>query len=191
MISFLIAVAVVVSAIWVYWDATSNSIGKIEGGKGLFNMSAGAWSLVTLFLWIVGFPAYLVKRGDLIEIARENPVKANGRGGKMAALTLAGAGFIVMSVGIPLGVALPSCSSEDTIGLVGQIVSDIPLVRLSGAQFVAVKDSTELGYNDASEIRSCAGTLVTTAGEDQIQYSVQWISKSKGTFSVNAQIVGL
>ncbi len=190
MIAVLISLIVVASTIWVYWDATSNSIGKIDDDKGLFNMSAGAWALVTLLLWIVGFPAYLVKRGDLIERAKETPVNVNGRGGKLAALTLAGAGFMVMSVGVPIGGALPDCSSDDTTGLVGQIVSDMPLVQLSGAQFVAVKDATELGYNSGSEIRSCSGTLITTAGEDQIQYSVQWINKSQGKWAVNAQIVG-
>jgi len=190
MITVLIPLVVVASAIWVYWDATSNSIGKIEGDKGLFNMSAGAWALVTLFLWIVGLPAYLVKRGDLIERAKETPANVKGRGGKLAALTLAGAGFMVMSVGVPVGGALPGCSSNDTTGLVGQVVNDMPLVQLSGTQFVSMKDVTELGYNSGAGIRSCSATLITTAGEDQIQYSVQWMNKSQGTWSVNAQILG-
>ena len=190
MITVLIPLIVVASAIWVYWDATSNCIGKIEDDRGLFNMSAGAWAIVALLLWIVGLPAYLVKRGDLIERAKKTPVNVNGRGGKLAALTLAGAGFMVMSAGVPIGGALPGCSSDDTTGLVGQIVSDMPVVRLAGAQFVAVKGTTELGYNSGSEIRSCSGTLITTAGETKIQYSVQWINKSKKQFAVNAQILG-
>ena len=191
MTTALISLVGIASAIWVYWDATSNNVGKIDGGKGMFNMSAGAWALVTLFLWIIGFPAYLVKRGDLIELAKENPAKVIGRGGKLAALTLVGAAFMVVSLGVPFGGTLPGCSSADTTGLVGQIVNGMPVVQLSGAKFVAVKETRELGYNNAAEIRSCSGTLITTAGEDQIQYSVEWIDKSQGKWAVNAQIVGL
>jgi hypothetical protein len=57
-------VVVIASAIWVYVDA--KNIGVRKGLiKGFFDMGAGTWCAVTLLLWIVGFPAYLVKRGSL------------------------------------------------------------------------------------------------------------------------------
>ena len=189
MITFLIPVVVVATSLWVYWDATSNNIGKTEDGKGFFNMSAGAWAIAMLLLWIVAFPAYLVKRGDLIEIAKVHPAKANGRNGKIAALAIAGVGFLVVSVGVP-GPGLPICGSDETTALVGQVVSDMPVVKLTGAQFVSLKNISELGYNSGTQIRSCSGTLITTLGEDSLQYSVQWLDKAKGIYSVNAQIIG-
>jgi hypothetical protein len=91
----IIVLIIVLSAIWVYWDATSNKIGKVSDGGGLFNMSAGAWSVVTMFLWIVGFPAYLIKRGSLVERAKAQPVEIKGRGIKLSILCVIGALWIL------------------------------------------------------------------------------------------------
>jgi len=89
---------IAVSAVWVYLDATKNEIGKIPGSKGVFNMSAGGWGAATLFLWIVGFPAYLVKREKLIAKARTSPVVVKGRMVKAAVLAIAGALAGLMTV---------------------------------------------------------------------------------------------
>lgn len=59
MLGVAIVAVVSASAIWVCLDATKK-IGKIEAAGGMFNVSAGAWAAVTLFLWIIGFPAYLI-----------------------------------------------------------------------------------------------------------------------------------
>ncbi|MBS0457526.1 MAG: DUF4339 domain-containing protein [Proteobacteria bacterium] len=67
------------SMAWVYWDATQNKIGKINGATGFFNMPAGGWAALAWLLWIVGFPAYLAKRNDLIERAKANPVTPASR----------------------------------------------------------------------------------------------------------------
>ncbi len=183
------------SSIWVYLDATKHKIGKIPSGKGMFNMSAGGWAIVTLLLWIIGFPAYLIKRGSLIEAARANPVNVSGRGGKAAALTVGGVVSIMIGYGslVDAGLmgisSLPACDSRETKSLVGQIVNDMPLVKALGARFVSVKDIAEQGYNTEVEVRSCAGTLVTTAGEDLLQYSVSWSDRVANEFYVQAQIV--
>lgn len=85
------------SAVWVYFDATKNKIGKIQDEKGIFNMSAGAWAIVTLFLWIIAFPSYLIKRSSLIDKAKENPIDVNGRSAEIAALSVTGVLWIVMT----------------------------------------------------------------------------------------------
>ena len=57
---------------WVYFDATKNKIGKIEGSRSSLNMSALGWSGISVFavgLWIV----YLSSRSRLIDLAKENP----------------------------------------------------------------------------------------------------------------------
>jgi hypothetical protein len=90
MANVLIVAAIVVCALWVYWDATGNKIGKVPGAGGLFNMSAGAWATVTMFLWIVGFPSYVIKRSALIEVAKNHAVEVKGRMIKALILGLIG-----------------------------------------------------------------------------------------------------
>lgn len=89
-INLSIVVLVVLSGIWVYWDATERKIGKIANLKSMFNISAGGWAIVTLMLWIVAFPAYLIKRKSLIEIAKSQPVEVKGRFIKLAIITVVG-----------------------------------------------------------------------------------------------------
>lgn len=61
------------SGFFVYFDTSKNKIGKIPGETGLFNNSAGMWTIGTLLLWIIFFPAYLVKRKELIAKAKDKP----------------------------------------------------------------------------------------------------------------------
>jgi len=58
----LILLVVIGTSIWVYFDA--KALGAQKGKiKGMLNMNPGEWFFVTLLLWIVGFPAWLVARG--------------------------------------------------------------------------------------------------------------------------------
>lgn len=55
---------VIGSALWVYLDA--KSIGVHKGLiPGFFDLGSGGWCAATLILWIICFPAYLIKRGAL------------------------------------------------------------------------------------------------------------------------------
>ena len=54
---------VIGTSIWVYFDATT--IGVTKGQlSGVFDMSPTAWAFACLLIWIVCFPAYLVKRTE-------------------------------------------------------------------------------------------------------------------------------
>ena len=97
-------------------------------------------------------------------------------------------GLIAINIFIG-GKSLPSCDQKETTALVGRIVNDLPLVKIASAKFVSLKNISEQGHNKDSEIRSCTATLVTTAGEDDFQYSVQWRDKKQGTFEVEGRIV--
>lgn len=97
MLNTLLIAIVAVSAVWVYLDATRHRIGKIPGAKGMLNMSAGAWGAVTLGLWIIGFPAYLVARKGLIAKAQENPVEVSGRTVKAIILAALGGLWLLAS----------------------------------------------------------------------------------------------
>jgi len=59
----IIFLLVLGTSLWVLVDATTLKVkkGKI---KGLFDMGVAGWFFCCLLLWIVGFPAYLAKRGE-------------------------------------------------------------------------------------------------------------------------------
>ena len=59
----LILLVVIGTSIWVLVDA--KSIGVKKGQiTGLGNMGPWGWFFACLLLWIVGFPMYLIKRGE-------------------------------------------------------------------------------------------------------------------------------
>jgi len=63
----LIWLIIIGTSIWVFIDA--KKIGVKKGQlKGIFNMAPGGWLIVCLGLWIIGFPAYLIKRPELRRI---------------------------------------------------------------------------------------------------------------------------
>lgn len=99
MLNVLVIGIIVICALWVYWDATGNKIGKVPAAGGVFNMSAGAWSVVTLFLWIIGFPAYLIKRSALIERAKGQPIEVKGRIVKLLILAIIGGLWVLVTLG--------------------------------------------------------------------------------------------
>ena len=62
---------IVLSAIWVYWDARAAGV-----KKGLVNgaadMSPGNWARACVFYWLLAFPYYLCRRGELHRLAAVN-----------------------------------------------------------------------------------------------------------------------
>ncbi len=84
---------------------------------------------------------------------------------------------------------LPACNSAEARELVSKIVNDLPVAKRTGARFVSLRDVVELGYNREKELRSCSSILISTSGEDEFQYSIEWQDKAKGTFYVNARVV--
>lgn len=188
MLNTILALVVAASAVWVYLDATKNGIGKTQGG-GFFNLSAGAWGVVTLALWFIAFPAYLIKRKRLIAKAQENSVQVSGRTAKAAALGIAGAAWAGLSLLGAMATALPACSSSDANGLVAQIIEGMPAAKLSGVKFISLKDVEEQGFNESAQLRSCSAILVTTAGEDDLQFSIKWSDREKSEFYVEAKIL--
>jgi hypothetical protein len=62
-------VVVLGTSIWVLFDAKSNGVRK-GLVSGLADMSPGGWCAACLLLWIIVFPLYLVKRGQLKQAAQ-------------------------------------------------------------------------------------------------------------------------
>lgn len=188
MLGVVIISIVACTAVWVYLDATKNKIGKIEGAGGMFNMSAGGWSIVTLLLWVIGFPAYLVNRGLLIEKAKGTPVEVQGRGGKAVVLGAVGALWIFLSLTAFMSGDVPACDSPEVTDLAMQAIKDAPVVKLSGLEVKNLSIPAEVNYNASTETRLCRAQLAHALGNEIIQYSVQWHDKANQIIYV--EIVG-
>jgi len=189
MYAIVVAIIATTSA-WVYVDATLNKIGKIPEAKGMFNMSAGAWAIVTLGLWIVGFPAYLIKRKSLIAKAKTRPVEVKARIAKTGALALVGGLWTFVAFNGPRpSLSLPACDSSDMTNLVGRLITDLPIVKEAGVQYVSMKNIEEPEYDREKEVRACTGTLVPPEGEDVVQYRIWWDAEGAGQVHVEAQIL--
>ncbi len=57
-------VIVIITAIWMAIDASKLGYDKRDV-SGMARLSPGGWLLLGLFFWILGFPLYLIKRGEL------------------------------------------------------------------------------------------------------------------------------
>lgn len=87
MASTLIWVIVLVSSIWVLIDA--RKIGVQKGQiQGIANMGPVAWLIACLFLWIIAFPMYLIKRPEYR--------RANGKSGSNLVVSIAGSAAIAV-----------------------------------------------------------------------------------------------
>lgn len=170
------------SAIWVCWDASNNKIGKTPSGRGMFNMSAGAWGLSVLLFWVVALPAYLMKRKTLIRLAESHPVISSHRLLKSLAIGLPGGLLIVLLWALPPD--LPSCESSAAVSLLQEIVNDMPLAKRNGIHSLHLKNISEQKFNPEAQTRFCRGTLVTNVGEDEISYLIHWADQSQGEFYI-------
>ena len=76
-VMFLIVIG---TSIWVLYDA--KKIGVKKGQiKGLANMGPWGWFFATLFIWIIGFPLYVAKRGEFKKVnsafTRPSPMQSS------------------------------------------------------------------------------------------------------------------
>lgn len=185
MLAIFLSVIITGTAIWVYLDATRNKIGKIANTGGMFNMSAGAWGTVTLLLWIVGFPAYLIKRSSLITLASKQPIEVGGRAVKSVVLAIVGGASIAFSAASYMsGSILPSCNAPETISLAEQMIRNAPVIKLNGIQVKGISLPAEKSYDASANKRTCRAILTHALGEESIQYTVEWHDKAKGLISV-------
>jgi hypothetical protein len=74
----IMSVVVILSAACVWLDARNNNIHKINDDKSITNMSVVEWFWLTLLLWIIGFPLYLINRKKLIAKCKGEIVIKNG-----------------------------------------------------------------------------------------------------------------
>jgi hypothetical protein len=181
---FIICV-VSISSIWVYWDATSNKIGKIPHLSAFLNMSAGAWALLTLPLWTFVFPLYLFKRTSLIIKAEEHPVTANNTGIKLSLLSIVSALLLSMALYTFYLPVLPKCDDTATQEYLAKSFNKWHKGKASAERFQTLSTIKELDYNEENLIRSCKAILFTSERIDAIQYHVGWMGGKNNLFFVN------
>jgi len=97
----LVTVAVVGCSLWVYLDTKRLAITRRPHDPTWSNMSSAGWTAAVLLLWLVGFPAYLVKRREVARTLQEAGAAAPG---------------------IPLS-ALPGAALLAVLGLVGAVAT--------------------------------------------------------------------
>jgi hypothetical protein len=172
MIDIILPLIIAASSVWVYVDSTNNKIGKIPDQSGFFNLHAGAWAVVTMVLWIVGFPAYLIKRKSLIELAKEKPIDVSNPLPKTAGLVVAGLAWVLAS--FPFSPSVPSCSDSATTDLVieiskGELASQAPQLKSKiddGSLTMVVDAIRTTDVNEKTGANTCAaGLKVSNDGE--------------------------
>lgn len=135
------------SALYVYYDASRHKIGKIPGDKGFFNLSAGMWATATLLLWIIAFPAYLIKRKSLIEKAKANPQESSNRNVKLG--IMAGIIGLVFMLNVMSGSPLPVNDERELILAFERINNEI---NKMGAKAAAKNNVKKLSPKEARDM---------------------------------------
>jgi hypothetical protein len=183
MLGIIVILIVVITSVWIYLDATKNKIGEIANDKSMFNLSAGGWVAGALLLWIVVFPAYLIKRKSLIEKAKGFPIEVKGR--ILKTVLLASIGFvIIILIAVPSYISyikgnLPACDSPEVVSLAEKVIKNSPVIKLLGLQIKSISIPAERSYDPDTEKRICRAILSSSVGDEAIQYSVEWHNKDK------------
>jgi hypothetical protein len=180
MLGVILTVLMVVTSLWVYLDATTNKIGRISGARGMFNLSAGGWAAATFLLWVVAFPAYLLKRRALVEAARAAPVEAKRRGAGLTALALLGGLSIFLTVAGSSQGGLPRCDSKD----VARVLESIPLVKAAVEVGGRLSGYGEAAYDGPSQKRTCRVTVRKDDDQLPVTFTVTWQDESKAQLRV-------
>ena len=72
----IILLIILCTSIWVLVDAKKIGVKKGQM-KGMTDMGPWGWFFACLLIWIIGFPLYLAKRGELKKASSAQPSKMN------------------------------------------------------------------------------------------------------------------
>jgi len=103
-VSIIILIVVVGSAIWVAVDASNLGVKKGCLGGGFVDSGPIAWFFVTLLLWIIGFPLYLATRPKYVALHQQTTSRGQAATSRCRVLN---AGGMVIQWG-PSSAPLPS-----------------------------------------------------------------------------------
>lgn len=160
MLDIVIWLIVIGSSLWVYWDAKNIGIRKGQI-NGILNMSAAAWSITCLLIWIIGFPLYLYKRPEYKRINEKN--------GSNTGPTLIGLLLIALVI-LLTSVSLSESTHLSTSELSSQVKANIIHNFANNQEFEGdTVKSFILIHNSGNEYK---GILKVTNGGQQYTYVV-------------------
>lgn len=152
-----------------------NEVPPIPKGDAPFELTTDSWPTGKIFKHV------------LLPKPKGSPKAGKKEIGMRAGL---GAVFAVFAYSMFFGsTGLPGCSSGATTDLVEQIINGLPVAQARNTKFVKLNDIEETGYNKESGVRACTATLITTAGQDGLRYSISWDDKKAKTYVVRADIL--
>lgn len=174
------------SAFWVYFDATSHRVGKVEPHRINTdssqpsnlkeNYSAGLWAILVLLLWIVAFPRYLAKRRVLFARASQYPVDATTRIPKLVAL----AAITLLPIPFILNYSdVPACDSIDARTTLKEIFSN------KGISLTDISLMGQKRFDHSTETRECSANISDGTGKMFIHYKISWADKGKGQYEID------
>jgi len=76
-VEIIILLVILCTSIWVLVDAKTIAVKKGQM-KGMADMGPWGWFFACLLIWIIGFPFYLAKRGELKKVNSAQSSKMNG-----------------------------------------------------------------------------------------------------------------
>lgn len=180
---------VIACGIWVLFDTRKHKIGKTEGG-GLFNMSAPQWGVATVALWIVGFPAYVIKRRSLIERAASQPVEPGSLGTDLAKLAGTAALLVVLFGGwsVPAKPAeLPACGGPEVGKLLEQIAANAAKAGSNPGASIGFSERIEVSVDAKPPQRHCTAIATAAGKAEKVRFRVSWQDQAAGSYTVQIE----
>ena len=128
-----------------------------------------------LVLWLLAYPAHFFARRRL------------GATNLVVPALVATAVFLAPTIGAWFSEpVLPSVGSPDVLPLVSKIIEGSPMYQAQKEKIgkLQVCDPVEISFDQQRQRRVARARLISTPGEEEIFYTVEWADRKKRTFSV-------
>jgi hypothetical protein len=179
-IPLVLIALLVLAGVFAFLDAWHAGIRKRKGSGSLLNISPMGWGIVFMGLLIVSYPVYLFSRNRLKTKPGYTTFWVLTNVSALLVLALS----VVLSFPGPRGLLvpaeLPSCSSQEVVRLLGQVIRSTPV----GATAKSVSGHREISYDREANRRQGQCVVHTDAGDLVVNYIIQWRDRDKGLFEV-------
>lgn len=148
----ILAAIVIISSFLVYFDA--RYIGAERGlVPGIFDLPPWGWALACLVVWIIAFPAYLIKRPEIIDAVKGN----EGVRGDCATIdNKSGINMVAQRVAV-------GCCVLCLVGLIAGIVTTGQTIPIPGKKYTEAGKMPGVALNSAAWITLFGGIAISSA----------------------------
>ena len=80
--------------------------------------------------------------------------------------------------------SIPKCDSKEVKKLISRGLTIGAKILKEDFIFIDLKNIKEVGFNPDKGIRSCESLLITTEGNEDLNFFIKWKNKKEGTFEV-------